>query len=130
MEAVEKLKEELSPNQLVLSAVEELNLHLIQLTAKGEEPCSMAKDPGHPGDNWVTEEGGLPRYICNVAKHMPGPTTSVKIAEAISTIKKWIADPKTSAETKAKASAAIAEWNRMKAGAHAHHTVKEAAKKA
>lgn len=131
MSAVENLEEKVKQhNEIVLSAVAELELNLIQLTAKGLEPCSMAKNPGHPGKNWVTEEGGLPAYICNVAKHMPGPDTSTKIAEAVSTVKKWIADPKTSAETKAKASAAIADWDRMKAGAHAHHTVKEAAKKA
>ena len=56
-------------------------------------------------------------------------TTSEKIAQAVSTIKRWIADPKTDASTKAKASAAIAQWEKMRAGAHAHHTVKEAAKK-
>jgi hypothetical protein len=38
---------------------------------------------------------------------------------AVSQIKKWIADPKTSAETKAKATAAIEEWERKKAGSHA-----------
>lgn len=53
-------------------------------------------------------------------------TTSQKIAQAVSTVKKWIADPKTSAETKAKATAAIADWERMRAGAHAHATVKAA----
>lgn len=101
-------------------------LLILRLTAKGEEPCSLAKDPGDPGKNWVTEEGGLPAYICNVAKHMDG-STSEKIAQAISTIKGWIADPKTTAQTKAKASAAIADWERMRAGAHAHATVKKAA---
>lgn len=43
-----------------LTALERLNFLVLELTAKGEEPCSLAKDPGHPGNNWVTEEGGLP----------------------------------------------------------------------
>lgn len=108
-------------NELILSKIAELNVEIVKLTAKGLEPCSLAKDPGHPGDNWVTEEGGLPRYICNVAKHIKadGHTTSQAIAMAVSQIKKWIASPNTSAETKAKASAAIAEWERKRAGAHA-----------
>ena len=64
---LEQLKEELgeeNPDSLALSAVEKLNFLVLELTAKGEEPCSLAKDPAHPGDNWVTEAGGLPRYIC------------------------------------------------------------------
>lgn len=116
--AREQLKKTLTPDEIVLSAVDELNLSLIQLTAKGEEPCSLAKSPGDH-DNWVEEAGGLPNYICNVAKHMPGATTSAKIAQAISTIKRWIVDPETSAETKAKATKAIAEWEKMKASAKA-----------
>lgn len=127
MSALDKVEAVVS-EELKLSVIAQLQLELIQLTAKGEEPCSMAKNPGHPGDNWVTESGGLPAYICNVAKHMPGPGTSAKIAEAVSTVKKWIADPHTSAETKAKASAAIADWERKRGMAHAHHTVKEAAR--
>lgn len=126
MNAREELRKELSPDEIVLSAVDELNLQLIQLTAKGEEPCSLAKSPGDH-DNWVEEAGGLPNYICNVAKHMPGPTTSAKIAQAISTIKRWIADPDTSAETKAKATAAIAQWEKMKASTHAKSAAKKAA---
>lgn len=129
MSAVEKVEKKVAEdhNAMVLSAIQEAHLEILQLTAKGEEPCSMAKNPGHPGDNWVTEAGGLPTYICNVAKHMNG-TTSEKIAQAVSTVKKWAADPHTSADTKAKASAAIADWERKRASAHAHHTVKEAGK--
>lgn len=127
MSAVEKVEKFVS-EEMKLSAITEFQLELMQLTAKGEEPCSLAKDPGHPGDNWVTESGGLPTYICNVAKHIKegGHTTSQAIAMAVSQIKKWIADPHTKPETKAKASAAIADWERKRAQSHAHHTVKEA----
>lgn len=129
MSAVEKVVAFIT-EEVKLSAVAELQLLLLELSGKGEEPCSLAKNPGHPGDNWVTKEGGLPAYICNVAKHIKadGKDTSTAIAMAVSQIKKWIADPHTKPETKAKASAAIAEWDKMKASADAHHTVKEAAK--
>lgn len=129
MSAVEKIENAVS-EEMKLSAIAEFQLELLQLTAKGEEPCSLAKNPGHPGDNWVTESGGLPAYICNVAKHIvaDGKDTSTAIAMAVSQIKKWIADPHTTPETKAKASAAIADWERKRGQAHAHHTVKEAAK--
>jgi hypothetical protein len=75
--ALEKIEAAVT-DELKLSAIAQFQLELIQLTAKGEEPCSLAKDPGHPGDNWVTESGGLPAYICNVAKHIKadGHTTS------------------------------------------------------
>jgi len=76
--------------------------------------CSLAKD-ADPNSNWVEKAGGLPDYICRVAKHIKekGATTSSAIAQAISTIKRWIATG--SPETKAKASAAIAQWEKMKA---------------
>lgn len=123
MDAVEKIEAELAEkhNRLVLSAIEELRVSMLELTAKGLEPCSLAKDPGHPGDNWVTETGGLPTYICNVAKEIKksGHPTSTAIAMAVSRIKEWIGDPHTSAETKAKATAALADWERKRAQAHA-----------
>ena len=57
MTAIDDLKAALGGdlNQVSLSAVKELKeaLLILELTAKGEEPCSLAKDKGHPGDNWV-----------------------------------------------------------------------------
>ena len=55
MSSIDDLKTKLGgdPNPIILSAIDSLALDLIKLTAKGEEPCSLAKDPGHPGDNWV-----------------------------------------------------------------------------
>jgi hypothetical protein len=131
MSAVEKL-EHFVLDEVKLSSIAEFQLMLLELSGKELEPCSLAKNPGHPGDNWVTEQGGLPAYICNVAKHIKadGKDTSTAIAMAVSQIKKWIADPHTTPETKAKATAAIADWNRKKSQADAHHTVKEAAKHA
>lgn len=131
MTAIEKIESKLH-NEIVLSAITQVRLELLQLTAKGEESCSLAKDPGDPGANWVSESGGLPPYICNVAKHIKedGHTTSEAIAMAVSQIKKWIADPKTTPETKSKASAAIADWESKRGQAHVHSTVKSAMKKA
>jgi hypothetical protein len=131
MSALEKIEKAVT-DELQLSALAEFQIELIALSGKGEEACSLAKDPGKPGHNWVTEEGGLPTYICNVAKHIKadGKDTGTAIAMAVSQIKKWIADPHTKPETKAKATAAIAQWEREKASAHAHHAVKEAASKA
>lgn len=79
--------------------------------------CSLATTPGE--DNWVDKAGGLPEYICEVAKDVrdKGHSTSQAIAIAVSRIKMWAAtskDPKV----KAKAAKAIAQWEKMKAKSH------------
>lgn len=74
-----------------------------------------------PKKNWVENEGGLPKYIEDVALALirGGMTRERAIATAISQIKRWIADPDTKPDTKAKAIAAIAQWEKMKASARA-----------
>jgi hypothetical protein len=78
--------------------------------------CSLDEKPG---SNWVQEAGGLPDYICRIAKAVKktGKTTSSAIAIAISRVKKWAATG--DADTKPKAAAALAEWEKLKAKSHA-----------
>jgi hypothetical protein len=77
---------------------------------------------GTPGNkkNWVDAVGGLPRYIREIARALMrehGFTMSHAIATAISRCKVWAATSK-SPKVRAKASAAIAEWNAKKAKSH------------
>lgn len=71
-------------------------------------------------DNWVEANGGLPKYIEEVANSLHtkrGMPISQAIAVAISRIKKWAVTGEP--DTKAKAAKAIAQWNAMKAKAKA-----------
>lgn len=79
-----------------------------------------------PKKNWVENEGGLPKYIEDVALALirGGMSRQRAIATAISQIKKWIASPNTKPETKAKAIAAIASWERLKKSAAARRKAK------
>lgn len=87
--------------------------------------CSLDEKPG---TNWVQSNGGLPEYICRIARAIKktGKTTSQAIAIAVSRVKKWAAGADdVDADTRAKAAAALAEWEKLKAKSHA----KSAAKK-
>jgi hypothetical protein len=119
---------------LSLSATElaEVDALMLELASRptndptaSTRPCSLAKDPGHPGDNWVTRAGGLPTYICNMAKAIKkkGMTTSKAIAIAVGRMDNLIATSKNP-QVKEEASKAKAEWEADRAKAHA--TVKAA----
>jgi hypothetical protein len=90
---------------------------------KAPGPCSLDRSPKH---NWVEKEGGLPNYICQVARAVArgGHSLESAIPIAIATIKKWAAggssgNGKTvSAAVQARAAAALAEWEAKKAKAH------------
>jgi hypothetical protein len=87
-------------------------------------PCSLNKSPKK---NWVERGGGLPNYICHIAKAVSrsGHSTSSAIAIAIGTVRKWAAGgDKVNASTRAKAARALAQWEALKAKAHAGHLVK------
>lgn len=94
---------------------------LIALARKDDHPSSIHPDLlNKPGKtNWVEQRGGLPDFIKRVAKHVQadsGFSESRAIATAVSQCKKWAAglgDVKP--ETRAKAAAAIARWEAMKA---------------
>lgn len=96
----------------------------IELTVK-LAGCSLAETPGK--DNWVDKAGGLPEYICEIARSIKksGKTTSQAIAIAVSRVKKWAAggdgvDP----DTVAKASKAVAQWEKLKAKSASKDVVK------
>lgn len=85
--------------------------------------------PNKPGKtNWVEQTGGLPSYIRRIAEHLKGQgkSTSVAIATAVNTVKRWAAGgtvtahggPRVNADTQAKAAAALAEWEAKKAASH------------
>ncbi len=78
--------------------------------------CSLDESPGK---NWVEKQGGLPEYICQVARAIKrsGKSTSQAIAIAVSRIKKWASGVGVDADTQAKAAKALAEWEKKKAGA-------------
>ena len=73
------------------------------------------------GKNWVEGEGGLPEYICEIARAILRDgkmDTSRAIATAVSRCKVWCAGGgDVDADTKAKACAAIAQWEKKKASA-------------
>lgn len=92
---------------------------------------SLERAPGK-ADNWLEKAGGLPPYIERIAKHLhsdKGMTISHAIATAVNTVKRWCQGgtvSKTSGpeksegvtpQTKAKACAAVAQWNAKKAKA-------------
>lgn len=79
--------------------------------------CSLDEKPG---SNWVQDEGGLPTYICEVARAIKrsGKSTSQAIAIAVSRIKKWAATGE--ADVKAKAVKALAQWEKLRSKAKAH----------
>lgn len=82
--------------------------------------CSLDMHPG--GSNWVEKNGGLPNYICEIAKSIlegGGKTVSQAIAIAVSRVKVWAAGGDgVKPDTRAKAAAAVAEWQKLKGKAH------------
>lgn len=85
--------------------------------------CSLDSSPKK---NWVENSGGLPNYICQVAKGVmkSGKTKSQAIAIAVSRIKKWAAGgDDVNADTRAKAVKALAQWEKLKAKNKAKNVV-------
>lgn len=81
--------------------------HLMVQLAKGKLDWS-------PKKNWVESEGGLPKFIEDVAIHImesSGYTRERAIPAAISQTKKF------AAKGNARAQAALAQWEKMKASA-------------
>jgi hypothetical protein len=84
----------------------------------GATGCSLDSSPKK---NWVENEGGLPDYICRIARAVmkSGKSKSSAIAIAISRVKKWAGGgDDVDADTRAKAAKAVAEWEALKAKAH------------
>lgn len=91
--------------------------------------CHHPPLPSKPGghDNWVEEQGGLPKYIdCRAraiyhegpVKGPEGVSRAIRIAVGV-TEDEAEGRRKVSAKTRAMAAAAIAQWNKMRAKARA-----------
>jgi hypothetical protein len=82
--------------------------------------CTLERKPGK---NWVEEEGGLPEYICEVARSIHqkrGKSISNAIQIAIGTIQRWArGQGDVNPDTRAKAAKALAQWEAMRARAKA-----------
>jgi hypothetical protein len=88
--------------------------------ASTPEPFSRSKT-----SNWVARGGGLPAYIQHVAHDLVekrGKTESEAIGMAVGIIKRWArGGGNVDANTRAAAAKALAEWEALKAKAHALH---------
>ena len=101
-----------SSDSIKLAADEE---HLIIELAK----CNLNLSPGK---NWIEKEGGLPEYIHSIACALVrgGRTVESAIRIAVSRVRVWAAGgANVNADTRAKAAAAIAKWDEMRAKAKA-----------
>lgn len=91
---------------------------------------ALERNPGG-GDNWVEKAGGLPAYIEKIAKRLHetrGMDVSRSIATAVNMVKKWAAGgDNVNPDTRAKAAAALAEWDAKRAKARASASVDMAA---
>lgn len=96
----------------LLTLTQDDNDLIVMLSASAG--CSL---DASPGKNWVERSGGLPNYICKVAKGVmkSGKSKSQAIAIAVSRIKKWAAGgDDVEADTQAKATKALAQWEALK----------------
>lgn len=83
--------------------------------------CSLDTHPG--ASNWVQKAGGLPEYICQIAKDIheeKGRPISEAIAIAVGTVQRWArGQGNVNADTRAKAVKALASWEAKRAAAKA-----------
>ena len=95
------------------------------------------------GSNWVQEEGGLPEYICRVARSIMkgGVSRERAIPMAIGTMRRWASSGRVSeggkgggsqvdAKTRAQAIKALAQWEAMKAKRKSKRSIKHLKKSA
>lgn len=90
--------------------------------------CSLDTHPG--ASNWVQDAGGLPEYICEIARAIlrgGKKDVSSAIAIAVSRVKKWAAGVGVDKDTQAKAAKALAEWEAKRVKAKAKKGIKKAA---
>lgn len=91
--------------------------------------CTLARVPGN--QNWLEEKavGGLPEYICRIARaiHEGDAAKSISqvIAIAVSRVKVWASGGGgVTATTRAKAAKSLAEWESKKKAAKLDNKVK------
>lgn len=88
--------------------------------------CSLDRSPKH---NWVENVGGLPEYMCVVARAIArgNPNLDRAIPIAIGRIEDWASGKgNVTAKTRAKAQSAVAEWEAKRARAKAKNLVSSA----
>lgn len=81
--------------------------------------CNLNLSPKH---NWIEDAGGLPEFMADVAcaliRSGHDETSAIKIA--VGQIENWASGKgKVNAKTRAKAAAAVAEWEAKRAKSHA-----------
>jgi hypothetical protein len=106
-----------------LNACDNLRSTLNGIASQREEKYDVSP-VGKPGgrQNWVDKVGGLPLYIRAIAHALirTGHDESRAIQLAIGAVQRWArGEDNVTAKTRAKAAAALAEWERKKAEAHA-----------
>jgi hypothetical protein len=121
--------------------IDEMALDSLHGTLKLEESAKTAGyavtphpfgKPGGPG-LWKHKGLMLPSYIQNLAHGIQkgGKSESTSIATAIAAVKRWAAGGgDVHPEVRAAAAAALAQWEALKAGAHAGTAAKSAGKAA
>lgn len=103
-------------------------------TAEASLELKMTHEPldRSPKHNWVEDAGGLPAYIQHIAKDISekrGMPLSRAIPIAIGAVKRWArGGGDVNADTRAKAAAAVAEWEALKAKNKAKGAAKDASK--
>lgn len=103
-------------------------------TAEATLELKMTHEPldRSPKHNWVEDAGGLPAYIQHIAKDISekrGMPLSRAIPIAIGAVKRWArGGGDVNADTRAKAAAAVAEWEALKAKNKAKGAAKDASK--
>ena len=109
-----------------LGSGEEL-LSLAESVERSEEVVDLGRLDWSPKSNWVQDNGGLPRYIEEVAIGImkSGKTREQAIPMAINRIKRWAAGlDGVKADTQARAIRALAAWEKMSASARAKRLAK------
>ena len=110
-----------------LNSGEEL-LELSRSVVPDVDDVELGRLDWSPKKNWVENEGGLPRYIEEVAIGImkSGKTRERAIPIAISRIKRWAAGlDGVTKKTQMKSVAALALWEKMKASARAKRLAKK-----
>lgn len=115
--AIRRAVADVVPSPYVVFSRDELDL-VVALA------CSLDESPD---SNWVERSGGLPDYVCRIAraiKRSGGKTTSQAIAIALSRVKKWATGVGVDADTQVKAAKAVAEWQALRAKNKAKKSIK------
>jgi hypothetical protein len=98
--------------------------------AAGSLAKASVHEPVGPGPLWKHKGWQLPAYIQHIANDLRekrGMTESRAIATAIAAVKRWAAGGgNVDADTRAAAAKAVAEWEKLKAKAHATSAAKKA----